>query len=80
MGFEGTSLESEARSLIQDHHVGAFLLTSRNITCTYYQLEETPTNDASKPRNKQNRYVHNHISTRTRLKATSSFWTCNRVL
>ncbi len=33
MGFDGTEVTSQIRSLIEDHHLGAVLLTAKNLKC-----------------------------------------------
>lgn len=34
VGFDGTTVNDEIRSLIEDHHVGSILLTAKNLKCT----------------------------------------------
>ena len=33
VGFDGTTVNDEIRSLIEDHHVGSILLTAKNLKC-----------------------------------------------
>lgn len=33
MGFDGTSLTPQIRELIEKHHIGAILLTAKNLKC-----------------------------------------------
>jgi hypothetical protein len=33
MGFDGTSVTPEIRSLIEDYHLGSVLLTAKNLKC-----------------------------------------------
>lgn len=33
MGFNGTSVTPEIRSLIEDYHLGSILLTAKNLKC-----------------------------------------------
>lgn len=33
MGFDGTTVNRQIRSLIEDYHVGAVLLTAKNLKC-----------------------------------------------
>lgn len=35
MGFDGTSVNSEIRSLIEDYHLGSVILTAKNLKCAY---------------------------------------------
>lgn len=37
MGWEGTEITSQIRTLIEDHHIGAVLLTTKNLKgiCSY---------------------------------------------
>ena len=34
MGFDGTSVNPQIRSLIENYHVGSVLLTAKNLKCT----------------------------------------------
>jgi hypothetical protein len=39
MGWEGTEVTSQIRTLIEDHHIGAFLLTTKNLkSITYFSF------------------------------------------
>lgn len=33
MGFDGTSVDPQIRSLIEDYHIGSILLTAKNLKC-----------------------------------------------
>jgi len=33
MGFDGTTVDSQIRSLIEDYHLGNILLTAKNLKC-----------------------------------------------
>lgn len=33
MGFDGTSVSPEIRSLIENYHLGSILLTAKNLKC-----------------------------------------------
>lgn len=33
MGFEGTEVTPQIRTLIEDHHLGAILLSTKNMKC-----------------------------------------------
>lgn len=33
MGFDGTSVSPQIRSLIEDYHLGSILLTAKNLKC-----------------------------------------------
>lgn len=33
MGFDGTSVTPEIRTLIEDYHLGSVLLTAKNLKC-----------------------------------------------
>lgn len=33
MGFDGTTVNDQIRSLIEDYHVGSILLTAKNLKC-----------------------------------------------
>lgn len=35
MGFDGTEVTPQIRSLIEDHHLGSILLTTKNLKCKY---------------------------------------------
>lgn len=35
MGWEGTEITSQIRTLIEDHHLGAVLLTTKNLKSNY---------------------------------------------
>jgi hypothetical protein len=35
MGFDGTSVNSQVRSLIEDYHVGSVLLSAKNLKCAF---------------------------------------------
>ena len=34
MGFDGTSVDPQIRSLIEDYHIGSIILTAKNLKCT----------------------------------------------
>lgn len=34
MGFDGTTVNPQIRSLIENYHVGSVLLTAKNLKCT----------------------------------------------
>lgn len=36
MGWDGTEVTPQIRSLIEDHHLGSIILTAKNLKCTYY--------------------------------------------
>lgn len=36
MGFDGTSVNSQIRSLIEDYHLGSVLLTAKNLKCILF--------------------------------------------
>jgi beta-N-acetylhexosaminidase len=33
MGFDGTTVNEQIKSLIEDYHVGSILLTAKNLKC-----------------------------------------------
>ena len=33
MGFDGTAVNDQVRTLIEDYHVGTILLTAKNLRC-----------------------------------------------
>lgn len=33
MGFDGTSVDPQIRSLIEDYHLGSIILTAKNLKC-----------------------------------------------
>ena len=33
MGFDGTSVDPQIRTLIEDYHLGSILLTAKNLKC-----------------------------------------------
>lgn len=35
MGFDGTAVDDQIRSLIENYHVGSIILTAKNLKCTY---------------------------------------------
>lgn len=35
MGFDGTSVTPQVRSLIEDYHIGSILLSAKNLKCTH---------------------------------------------
>lgn len=35
MGFDGTEVTPQIRSLIEDHHLGAILLVAKNLKCLH---------------------------------------------
>lgn len=35
MGFDGTSVSPQIRSLIEDYHLGSVLLSAKNLKCSY---------------------------------------------
>lgn len=34
MGWDGTEVTPQIRSLIEDHHLGSIILTAKNLKCT----------------------------------------------
>lgn len=38
MGFEGTTVSPEIRSLIEDYHLGSVLLTAKNLKCIFLHI------------------------------------------
>lgn len=38
MGFDGTTVDPQIRSLIEDYHLGAVLLTAKNLKCKSFWL------------------------------------------
>jgi hypothetical protein len=38
MGWEGTEVTPQIRTLIEDHHLGSILLTTKNLKCNYFSL------------------------------------------
>jgi hypothetical protein len=38
MGWEGTEVTPQIRTLIEDHHLGSILLTTKNLKCNYFLL------------------------------------------
>ncbi len=35
MGWDGTEVTPQIRSLIEEHHLGSILLTAKNLKCEY---------------------------------------------
>ena len=35
MGFDGTTVNDQIKSLIEDYHVGSILLTAKNLKCAF---------------------------------------------
>jgi hypothetical protein len=35
MGFDGTEVTPQIRTLIEDHHLGSILLTTKNLKCKF---------------------------------------------
>lgn len=35
MGFDGTEVTPQIKSLIEDHHLGTILLTAKNLKCLF---------------------------------------------
>lgn len=33
MGFDGTTVDAQIKSLIENHHLGSILLTAKNLKC-----------------------------------------------
>jgi hypothetical protein len=38
MGFDGTSVSPQIRSLIEDYHLGSVLLSAKNLKCNRFLL------------------------------------------
>lgn len=40
MGWDGTTVTPQIRTLIEDHHLGSIILTAKNLKCisTYYHF------------------------------------------
>lgn len=37
MGWDGTAVTPQIRSLIEEHHLGSIILTAKNLKCDYTQ-------------------------------------------
>lgn len=35
MGWDGTTVTPQIRTLIEDHHLGSIILTAKNLKCTH---------------------------------------------
>jgi hypothetical protein len=46
MGFDGTSVSPQIRSLIEDYHLGSVLLSAKNLKCIDLFLFLAPSNSA----------------------------------
>lgn len=36
MGFSGTTVDPQVKSLIEDYHVGSILITAKNLKCSFF--------------------------------------------
>lgn len=44
MGFDGTTVSPQIRSLIEDYHLGSVLLSAKNLKCIYFLFPSLGTN------------------------------------
>lgn len=42
MGFDGTSVSPQIRSLIEDYHLGSVLLSAKNLKCSHLRPPQFP--------------------------------------